>query len=299
MATAGAWQTGQSMTPETADRLLAPYDPVRLVNNPALGLQPGYLARRLETLTATHAGARARLDTLASGLDLSSPGGYEANAERLIVDGDRDAAQDLLQQGLARYPDSEELRFDYIKPWLTRLARGTATKEVTAQAAKLTGSADAVVRGTVLASQRRWADVHALDDSLGEAKWTDPWKLDAIVLQVQWRCEEAAPADVRHQRGDEALAMIDAAVAARPTLLLYALRVQSALAAHRTEAIVESIWEYGHGLFADASAEQPERTQTQAALKELLQLLDKQTGIDRARLQEVRTRLLNDLRNLS
>ena len=299
MATAGAWQTGQSMTPEAADRLLAPYDPVRLVSNPALGLQPGYVARRLGSLTATHAGARARLDTLASGLDLSSPGGYEANAERLIVDGDRDATQDLLQQGLARYPDSEELRFDYIKPWLTRLARGTATKEVTTQAAKLTGAADAVVRGTMLASQRRWADVQALDDLLGEAKWTDPWKLDAIVLQVQWRCEEAATADVRRQRGNEALAMIDAAVAARPTLLLYALRVQSALAARRTEAIIESIWEYGHGLFADAAAEQPERRQTQAALKELLQLLDKQTGIDHARVQEVRARLLNDLRNLS
>src|SRR6185369_8170444 len=159
--------------------------------------------------------------------------------------------------------------------------------EVTTQAAKLTGAADAVVRGTMLASQRRWADVQALDDLLGEAKWTDPWKLDAIVLQVQWRCEEAATADVRRQRGNEALAMIDAAVAARPTLLLYALRVQSALAARRTEAIIESIWEYGHGLFADAAAEQPERRQTQAALKELLQLLDKQTGIDHARVQEV------------
>jgi hypothetical protein len=298
MATAGAF-LGHAMTPEEADRLLAPYDPLRRVTAAASELQPGYLARRLATLTATHAGTRARLDTLASGLDLASPSGYEVSAQRLIVEGDHDAAQDLIQQGLAHYPDSEPLRFEYIEPWLTRLARGTATKEVTAQASKLTGSADAVVRGTVLASQRRWAELHALDDSLSEARWSDPWKLDSILLRVQWRCQEESADDVRHQRGDEALAMIDEAVAARPAIVLYALRVQSALAAHRSDAIVESIWEYGHGLFADAALDQPERTQTQAALSELVKLLNKQSGIDAARVKEVRARLLDDIRDLS
>ena len=93
--------------------------------------------------------------------------------------------------------------------------------------------------------------------------------------------------------------MLDEAVAARPAIVLYALRVQSALAAHRTDAIVESIWEYGHGLFADATAEQPERAQTRAALTELLQLLDKQTGTGGARVEEVRARLRDDVRELS
>jgi len=298
IATAAA-QAGQSMTADAADRMLAPYDPVRLVGKLPVPLEPGYLARRLANLAATHPGARARMDTLASALDPASRSAYEVNAERLIADGDRDAAQDLIQQGLARYPDSDQLRFEYIRPWLTRLGRGTATKEVTAQAAKLTGSADAVVRGTVLASQQRWADLHALDTSLADAKWSDPWKLDAILLQVQWRCQEEGSADVRHQRGDEALAMLDEAVAARPAIVLYAHRVQSALAAHRTDAIVESIWEYGHGLFADAAQEQPERTQTREALTGLLQLLDQQTGTDGARVEEVRGRLLDDVRELS
>jgi spermidine synthase len=291
---------GQAMTPEAADRMLAPYDPLRLVNSAGFGLQPGYVARRLASLSGTHPGARARLDILASGLDPASQSGYEVNAERLIVGDDRDAAQDLIQQGLARYPDDDQLRFEYIKPWLARLARGTATKEVAAQASKLTGSADAVVRGTVLASQRRWADLRALDDSLGQAGWRDAWKLDAILLQVQWRCQEEGVGEVRHQRGEEALAMIDEAVAARPAIVLYALRVQSALAARRSDAIVESLWEYGHGLFADAAPGQPERGQTKAALNELLQLLDKQTGTaDSARLEEVRGRLLDDVRDLS
>lgn len=299
MATAGAYQTGQSLTPAAADGLLAPYDPLRLVSSRPFELQPGYVARRLATLPGMHPSARSRLDTLAGGLDPGSQSGYEVNAVRLMVDGARDAAQDLLQQGLARYPDDDQLRFEYIKPWLTRLARGTATKEVTAQASKLTGSADAVVRGTALASQRRWADLRALDDSLGEARWSDPWKLDAILLQVQWRCQEEGADDVRHHRGDEALAMIDEAVAAQPAIVLYALRVQSALAAHRKDAIVESIWEYGHGLFADAVPARPERTQTQAALNELLQLLVKQTGTDSARVEEVRGKLLDDVRDLS
>jgi hypothetical protein len=148
----------------------------------------------------------------------------------------------------------------------------------------------------VLASQGRWSELRVLDDSLGEASWRDPWKLEAILLQVQWRCQEEGADDVRHQRGEEALAMIDEAVAARPAIVLYALRVQSALAAHRSDAIVESIWEYGHGLFASG---QPERTQTQAALKELLQLLVKQTGTGGARVEEVRGKLLDDVRDLS
>ena len=70
----------------------------------------------------------------------------EVDLHLLEADGDRDVAQDMIQQGLARFPDSDNLRYEYIQPWLTRLARGTASKEVTAQAAKLTHSAGAVVR---------------------------------------------------------------------------------------------------------------------------------------------------------
>src|SRR5262249_22653483 len=154
-------------------------------------------------------------------------------------------------QGLARYPNSDQLRFQYIRPWLSRLGRGTASREVIAQAAKLTRSADAVAKGTVLASQRRWTELSALDAPLSEALWTDPWKLDAIQLQIQWRCKEQDTADVQRQHGEEALRMVDEAIAAQPEIVLYALRVQSALAAHRPDAVVESIWAYGHGLFAN------------------------------------------------
>jgi hypothetical protein len=74
------------------------------------------------------------------------------------------------------------------------------------------------------------------------------------------------------------------------------MRVQSALAARRSNAVVESIWEYGHGLFSDSSV-QP--VQTRAALQELLTLLSQQTGADRLRVQEVRQRLLDDIRGLA
>ena len=284
--------SGNSMTLDSADRLLAPFDPLRLPN-PAF--QRGYLARRLAMLSATDPGARERLNVLAGATDPQSQAGYEVNAVRLEVDGDRDAAHDMIQQGLARYPDSENLRYEYIQPWLTRLARGTATKEVTAQAAKLTGSADAVVKGTVLSAQRRWAQLRDLDGALAEATWRDPWKLDALMLQVQWRCQEEVTPDVRRQRGDEALAMIDQAVPTQPAIVLYALRVQSALAAQRTAAVVESIWEYGHGLFADSSLDP---AQVRGALRELLRLLNEQKGADRARLEEVRQRLMDDMQSL-
>ncbi len=293
MATGSARQAGNSMTLEAADRLLAPFDPLRLPN-PAF--QRSYMARRLAMLAATDPGTRERLIALANATDPQSQTGYEVNAVRLEADGDRDAAHDMIQQGLARYPDSESLRYEYIQPWLTRLARGTATKEVTAQAAKLTHSADAVVRGTALASEQRWAELRALDDSLSEATWRDPWKLDAILLQAQWRCQDEAPPAIRRQRGEEALALIDQAVSAQPAIVLYALRVQSALAAHRSDAVVESIWEYGQGLFTDRTLD---HTQIRTALQELLQLLSQQTGADRLRVQEVRNRLLVDIRELA
>jgi hypothetical protein len=293
MATGSARQTGNSLTLQATDRLLAPFDPLRLPN-PAF--QRSYMARRLAMLAATDPGARDRLIALANATDPQSQTGYEVNAVRLEADGDRDAAQDMIQQGLARFPDSENLRYEYIQPWLTRLARGTAGKEVTAQAAKLTHSAGAVVSATVLASQLRWAELRALDDSLSEATWRDPWKLDAILLQVQWRCQGEAPAAIRRQRGDEALALIDQAVSAQPALVLYALRVQSALAAHRSDAVVESIWEYGHGLFTDNTLD---HTQIRAALQELLQLLGQQGNAERLRVQEVRRRLADDIRELA
>lgn len=331
MATASAYRTDLSMRPATADRLFAAFDPLRAAGGSGFGFRPGVLARRLAVRAATDPGARVRLDSLASGMDPASVRGYEVSVVRLGVANDRDAAQDLIRQGLARYPDNETLRFEYIKPWLTRLARGTATKDVTAQAAKLTRSADAVVRGTVLASQQRWAELHAMDTELAEASWNDPWKLEAVLLQVQWRCQEEGTPEIRRQQGKEALHLIDDAIAAQPALVLYAMRVQSALAARRPEAVVESVWEYGHGLYADSlaqvdgegprdaeaavdavdspdaagasgsagAADPPDRTQARDAINSLLALLDQQAGADPARVAEVRTRLMRDVRELS
>jgi spermidine synthase len=327
MATQSAYRLGSSMTPATADRFLAPYDPLRLRASFASGLDQGAVARRLANLSPLNPGLRNRLDTFANALDASSESAYEVNAEKLTLEGDPDAAQELLKQGLARYPANEKLRFEYVKPWLTRLARGTATPEITAQAAKLTGSADAVVRGSALASRQQWSELSALDEALATATWRDPWKLDAIVLQAEWRYQQQDTGDLPRQRAEEALEMLDEAIAAQPAIVLYALRLQSALAAHRPDAVVESIWTYGHGLFADASpsvgaradppgdAERsarrsgsqrqplnsgpPESTSTRAALTELVQLLNKQTGADTARIEEVRDGLQNDLRELS
>jgi hypothetical protein len=235
-------------------------------------------------------GARDRLSVLAAATDPQSQMGYEVNAVRLTAEGDSDAAQDMIKQGLARYPQSEDLRYEYIQPWLTRLARGTATKEITAQAAKLTHSVDAVVRGTILASQHRWDELHSLDDTLNEATWRDPWKLDAVLLQVQWRCQEG------RQRADEALNLIDQAISAQPAIALYAARVQSALAAKRSNVVVESIWEYGAGLFADVSLD---RAEVRPVLQQLLGVLAQQTSADPARREEVRHQLQTDINELA
>jgi hypothetical protein len=144
----------------------------------------------------------------------------------------------------------------------------------------------------VLAAQLRWDEVRTLDDLLAEATWRDPWKLDAVLLQVQWRCEDSR---VRPQRADEALALLDQAIAAQPAIVLYASRVQCALAAKRPDVVVESVWEYGHGLFSDSSLEP---AQVRDALQQLLQMLSRQSGADQSRAQEVRQRLQQDVQEL-
>jgi hypothetical protein len=164
------------------------------------------------------------------------------NAVRLSADGDSDAAQDMIQQGLARYPQSEDLRY--------------------------------------------------LDDLLAEETRRDQWKLDAVSLQVQWRCEDSS---ARRQRTDEALALIDQAISAQPAMVLYASRVQCALAASRPDVVVESVWEYGEDLFSDSSLEP---AQVRDVLQQLLQVLSRQSGADRTRLQEVRQRLQQDVQDL-
>jgi hypothetical protein len=71
--------------------------------------------------------------------------------------------------------------------------------------------------------------------------------------------------------------------------------VQSALAAKRSNVVVESIWEYGEGLFADASLD---RAEVRSALQQMLQVLNRQTGADAGRAGEVRRRLEEDIRTL-
>ena len=254
-----------SLTLEATDRLLAPFDPLR-VPNPAF--QRSYMARRLAML-----GARDRLGVLASATDPQSQMGYEVNAVRLAADGDSDAAQDMIQQGLARYPQSEDLRYEYIQPWLTRLARGTATKEITAQASKLTHSADAVVSGTVWPPNI--AGMSCVASMIHSPR--QPGVIPGSSMRYFCRCSGVAR--VAGNAADEALNLIDQAISAQPAIALYAARVQSALAAKRSNVVVESIWEYGEGLFADASLD---RAEVRPALQQMLQVLNRQTGADAA-----------------
>jgi hypothetical protein len=107
---------------------------------------------------------------------------------------------------------------------------------------------------------------------------------------VQWRSQEG------RQRGDEALKLIDEAICAQPAIALYAARVQSALAAKRSNIVVESIWEYGAGLSADTSLD---RTELRPALQQLLGVLGRQTSADPVRREEVHRKLQNDIDELA
>jgi spermidine synthase len=306
MAMASVYENGHGLTPEAVGRFFARYDPLRkpdswIFRDYRGSLAFDYIARRLAAMSAVDASVRDRLTALTSALG-PTEAGYAVRAIAVATAGDLDAAQDLVAEGLQHFPESDVLRYEFVKPWLTRLARGTATRQVTAEAKKLTGSATAVVQATALAVARKWEDLSGLDEALAAALWPDPWKLEAVALRVEWRLRASATDERRRRYGDEALAIIDEAIVVQPALELYGLRVQSALAADRGDALVESIWAYGHGTFTNVlRLPQAQRAQARQTLRSLLQLLSTQTGrglTEPARIDEVRTKLQSDAQRL-
>ena len=96
---------------------------------------------------------------------------------------------------------------------------------------------------------------------------------------------------------------MDRAIVVQPTLALYGLRTRGALAAGRSDALVESIWSYGQGLYS-SGLQLPvhERAETQANLELLIKLLDSPSmsaAADAARVAEVRAKLEDAARRLS
>jgi spermidine synthase len=305
IATSSVYELGRGLTPAKATRALEPFDPLIHANSETYRalkdrLSFGYIARRLMVFTAIDHEIPNRLQKIAHAIGPSAEGEL-VHAIALKAAGRNDEAEQALDASIVAYPDSVALRFEYVRPYLNAFARGTAPDHVVAQISNLDGPPVAILKGEAFAARNQWKELGLLDPELANAEWTDPWKFEALRLQIDWRTH-APPQSVGSLLGDEALALVDRAIVVQPALALYELRARGALAAGRGDALVESIWSYGEGLYTNGMRlPASERGETRANLELLIKLLDTPTiggRGDSGRVAEVRAKLEDAARKL-
>ena len=170
------------------------------------------------------------------------------------------------------------------------LARDAAPPEVNEIAARLTGAGIPLLSAARNAAKSEWRDVARADALLAEVPWTDPWYAEAIELRINWRTRVTNP-EQQKRFGDEALTMIDRLAIMSPTLGLYGLRARAGFASKRPGVVVESVSNYARlaaGMVRSNVNTVESLRQDTRALTEILDDAEKLSGVDLARLTEVR-----------
>lgn len=133
-------------------------------------------------------------------------------------------------------PDYEPAQYALIWSYLGRLAEGDAPERITAVAARLEGSAAAVVDGWKLGIARRWSELAELDDVLSEARPTDIWYPEAVKLRADWRIQGSNdPAT-----NEAALRIVDRALMINPLTDLLVIRAGAAVRLNDPRTFVET-----------------------------------------------------------
>jgi spermidine synthase len=298
MATSSVYELGRGLTPEAAGRALAAYDPLQRADSwlyRDLGdrLAFDHVARRIATFISIDDSITDRLRRVERALEGTAHGAY-IHAVMLASTGRGQLAAQYIREALARHPDSQVLRFEFLRPWFPALARGVAPSEVSAEAARLEGAAAAVLSAGSLSVRDDWEGLPELDAALASAEWTAPWKIESVLMRAEWRVR-VTNEDLRRRLANEALALIDQALLVMPTVSLFALRARAALVAERPDVFVEALYGYGQAAFATRARLEPkQRREARRTIEDLIKLLDQETargGADPERIKEVRARL--------
>jgi spermidine synthase len=309
MATSSVYDFGRGLTPTGMGQVLAPYDPLRRPNSWVYGpfrerVSFDYIARRLSQFVAIDGSVADRLDAMAKILG-ATEAGYAVRVTALSVRGNPEASRQTVRESLELFPQSQVLRYLYVRPDIGPLVGDSASPDISAAAQKLSNPAAAVLQAAKFSTQRDWGSVAALDATLAQAKWTDPWKYDAVEARADWR-GRVVTASERTRIGDECIALLDEAIAMQPTATFYGLRARCARAAGRKDVLVESLWYLGRTTFnRSLNSGAPEREKAREDLQQMLALLnasipavDAESGVEAARVREVIDTLGDNIRRL-
>lgn len=279
MATSSPSLSGAGLSPEALGRMIAIYDPLQdpeswIYRDLRDRLSFSYIARRQQTFATVDASAVDRIAAMADALGAGNASGAAVQITLFEARGEPDAARDLARRATHVFPQSQILRQLYLRPWIGALARGTASREIAAEAHALRSPAMEVLRGTQMEGERDFEGLRELDPALAGISWTDPWKLEALQLRAAWR-GRVASGDERRALGNECITLVDEAIVVQPTLILYQDRARCALAAGRTDALIESLWAFGQGLYATSlRLTREDRERTKRDLRTVVNLLE-------------------------
>ncbi|HVY79640.1 MAG TPA: fused MFS/spermidine synthase [Steroidobacteraceae bacterium] len=309
MATSSVYDFGQGLTPEAVGRLLAPYDPLRhaeswIYRNYRDRFAFDYIARREAMFVGVDASTVDRLEEMAQALG-ESAAADAARIAALDATGERDRARQLTRESVQRFPDDQGLRYTYVRPWIDAIARGTATPEIAAAASRLGDSAAAVIKAARYNAELDFHALMQLDPVLARIPWTAAWKLDAVQARADWRGRLSG--DSRKPAGEECIALIDQAIVVQPTLILYQDRARCALAADRPDVLLESLWYFGQGTYANSLRLTPDdRRRAKRDLETVVRIVKQVTQapanaarLDPARVKEVLEKLQANIDRLS
>ena len=310
MATSSVYDFGTGLTPDAVGRVLAPYDPLQradswIYRDYLNRFSFDYIARREAMFVGVDSSTNDRLLAMANALG-DAPGGFAARISALTANGESDPARQLAREAVQLFPDDQSLRYTYLRPWLGAIARGTATPEIATAANALAESPAALIKAGRLTAQQDFQAVMDLDPVLARIPWTAPWKLDAVQARADWR-GRLAPGDLRQRAGDECIALIDDAIVVQPTLVLYEARARCAVAAGRPDVLVESLWYFGQGTYANSLRLTPDdRSRAKRDLESVVRILRDalkdpayQGRVDPVRVTEVVDKLQANIERLS
>jgi spermidine synthase len=308
MATSTVYDFGQGLTPDAVGRLLAPYDPLQRADSWIYRdfggrLSFEYIARREAMFTQVDASALDRLKAIANALG-ESAAGYAARVDVLMATGQRDAARQLAREATELFPEDQALRYAYLKPWISAIARGTASPDITRSAAALGDSPSSVIRAARAMGQEDLNALAEVDSELARVPWTDTWKLDAVQARADWRGHVSG--ELRQRAGEECLTLIDEAIVVQPSMLFYETRARCALAARRPDVLTESLWYFGQGIYANSQhLEGEDRRRVRSDLEAVIRVLQNASQdpenagrVDSARVNEVIGKLQANIQRL-
>ncbi len=221
--------------------LFSPYDPLldrnsSIRNDFPTNLNYSYVSRRLENI-----GLKKRAVDLANSL-------VESGDSRSLVmiglgqllQGDIQESDRNLQLALQANPDDQQARYALLQRWFPDILNGVEVPAIIAEEVRnLRGTAAATARAWLAASRGDLNEVVNLDAALASVLPSDLWYEVSVRLRAEWRIRLTTP-EYQPRMANEAIQLIDSAIAFFPNLELHAMRLDAAVVAGNEAAAIET-----------------------------------------------------------